>query len=375
MKKPTIKDIAARAGVSPACVSMILNGRNLSRFSETTIQNVYQACRETGYVSKKQQRHKNPKEFILIVCPSLMNPYYATLIQSMEQEARLRGYFTMIFTTYWDKTAEQEILELAKEPNIAGIIFSMIPQQPHLAEEVSKHVPMIAVGDRNYNLNIDTVDVNNYNAGRMVAAHLIKLGHRHIAYVSTTLNAEHSSRMKRCSGLQDEYQQHCPQGSVTIYTQNVSSHKELYVTGVEHEVGYSLTKQCLSKSPQVTAIVAINDMVAYGVREALIDSGKRIPEDISLCGFDNIYPSRFHGVELTTVEHAIVERGKNSVRLLSEKLQGQSHIADENAIIRVEYQSNLVIGQTTGPAPGSPHPDTVKTHNETDTMTETPQAP
>ncbi len=349
MKKATIKDIAAAAGVSPASVSMILNGRNLSRFTEQTIQNVYHASRQLGYISKKQQRHKNPKQTILIVCPSLMNPYYATLIQSMEQEARLRGYVTMIFTTYWDKAWEREVLEMATEPTVAGVIFSMIPQQPHLAEEVSKLVPIVAVGDRTYNLKLDTVDVNNYSAGRMVAAHLIALGHKHVAYISTTLNEEHSSRLKRCDGLSDEYFQSCPLGTVTIYTQDVSSHKELYVTGVEHEVGYTLTQRCLTESPQVTAIVAINDMVAYGVRAALIDAGKRIPQDISLCGFDNIYPSRFPGVELTTIEHAIVERGRSSIRLLSEKLRGKSELIDENAITRVEYQSNLVIGKTTGP--------------------------
>ncbi|MCI8662509.1 MAG: LacI family transcriptional regulator [Hungatella sp.] len=349
MKKPTIKDIAAAAGVSPASVSMILNGKNLSRFTEQTIQNVYRSSRQLGYLSKKQQRHKNPKEMILIVCPSLMNPYYATLTQSMEQEARLRGYLTMIFTTYWDKASEREVLEMAAEPNVAGIIFSMIPQQPHLAEEVSKFVPMVAVGDRTYNLKLDTVDVNNYSAGRMVASHLIGLGHKHIAYISTTLNEEHSSRLKRCDGLSDEYAQSCPLGTVTIYTQDVSSHKELYVTGVEHEVGYALAQKCLAESPHITAMVAINDMVSYGVRAALIDAGKRIPEDMSLCGFDNIYPSRFPGVDLTTIEHAIVERGRSSIRLLSEKLRGESEFIDQNAITRVEYQSNLVLGSTTGP--------------------------
>lgn len=350
MKKTTIKDIASAAGVSPASVSMILNGRNLSRFTEQTIQNVYHTSRKMGYVPKKKQRHKNPKQTILIVCPSLMNPYYAILVQSMEQEARLRGYLTFVFTTYWDKTAEREILDMAAEPNIDGVIFSMIPQQPRLAEETSKVVPIVAVGDRAYDLNLDTVDVNNYSAGRMVASHLIHLGHRHVAYISTTLNEEHSSRLKRCEGLKDEYSQSCPSGTVTVYSQDVSSHKELYVTEVEHEVGYTLTCKCLRESPQITAMVAINDMVAYGVRAALIEAGKRIPEDISLCGFDNIYPSRFPGVELTTIEHAIVERGRSSIRLLAEKLRGESELIDENAITRVEYQSRLVVGRTTGPA-------------------------
>lgn len=350
MKKTTIKDIAEAAGVSPASVSMILNGRNLSRFTEQTIQNVYRTSRQMGYISKKNQRHKNPNETILIVCPSIMNPYYSTLIQSMEQEARLRGYLTMIFTTYWDKAAEREVLELASEPYITGVIFAMIPQQPRLAEEVGKVVPIVAVGDHVFDLKLDTVEVDNYSAGRIIAAHLIDLGHRHVAYISTTLNDEHSSRMRRCDGLTDQYAQLCPTGTVTVYSQDVSSHKELYVIGVEHEVGYTLAKRCLKESPHITAIVAINDMVAYGVRAALIDAGKRIPEDISLCGFDNIYPSRFPGVELTTIEHAIVERGKISIRLLSEKLKGESELIDDNAITRVEYQSNLVIGATTGPA-------------------------
>lgn len=108
-------------------------------------------------------------------------------------------------------------------------------------------------------------------------------------------------------------------------------------------------------------MVAINDMVAYGVRDALLDARKKIPEDISLCGFDNIYPSGFHGVELTTVEHSIVERGRSSIRLLAEKLRGQPGLAEDgNAVTRVEYQSCLVVRGSTGPA------STGKTHSGTD---------
>lgn len=350
MKKATIKDIAAMAGVSPSCVSMILNGHNLARFSEETIQKVHQARRETGYITKKQQRHKNPKDTILLVCPSMMNPYYATLIQGMEQEARARGFMTMIYTTYWNKKSEQEILDMVTESSFAGIIFSMIPQQPELAEEISRQVPMVAVGDRSDTLKLDTVDVSNYQAGRLLASHLIQFGHKHIAYLSTTLNAEHSSRTNRYDGLRDEYRIFWPGGTVTAYSQNVSSERELLNTNIEFQVGYSLTQQCLAESPQVTAIVAINDMVAYGVRQALYDAGKQIPEDISLCGFDNIYPSRFHGLDLTTIEFAIVERGRASIRLLAAKLQKQSDLLDENAITRMEYQSKLIIGTSTGPA-------------------------
>lgn len=348
MKKTTIKDLAAIAGVSASCVSMILNEQNLGRFSEETIQRVHQARRETGYIPKRNQRHKHPKEKILIICPSVINPYYATLVQGMEQEAKHRGFVTMIYTTYWNQESEREIMEMAMESDFAGIIFSMIPQHRELAEEISKQIPMVAVGDRNVNLNIDTVDVSNHLSGRMMGEHLIELGHKHIAYISTALNADHSSRINRYEGLKSIYTELCPEGSIDIFSQDVTTETELGTTSIEYEVGYELTKQCLNERPNITALVAINDMVAYGVRQALLDAGKRIPEDISLCGFDNIYPSRFHDIDLTTIEYAIMERGKGSVRLLSAKLEKDSDLLDDNAITRMEYHSRLIIGTSSG---------------------------
>lgn len=344
-KKVTIRDIALQANISPASVSMILNGKSISRFSEQTIRTVHQTAAQLGYEGKQG---KPKSDLIYIICPSIMNPYYATLIQSMEREAHVHHYRTVILTTYWDMKAEQEALELARNNHAAGVIFSMIPQQPELAVELNQTIPVVAVGDRKNDLGIDTVDVNNYNAGRMVAQHLIELGHQHIAYVSTTLNSDHSARVRRCLGLQDEYLNACPAGDVKVFSENVSSLTELETTDIEHSIGYRLAKQCLAEAPDVTAIVAINDMVAYGVIDALIDSGLRIPQDCSVCGFDNIYPSRFSGVQLTTVEHAIEARGQSTFLLLAEKLGSQRSVANAGAITRVEYQSSLVIRQTTG---------------------------
>lgn len=351
MKKTTLKDIAEMAGVSSACVSMILNGRDLHRFSEETIQKVYQASREAGYIPKKQKFHKNPKKIILIICPSQVNPYYAILIQSMEQEARSRGYMTLVYSTYWNKDSEKEALKLSEEPYIAGIIFAMIPQQPELAESIGRHVPMVSIGDKIVDLQIDTVDVNNYQSGRMIADHLVEMGHKHIAFISTVLNDEHTSRQNRCRGLQDRYRESCPEGTVTVYSEEASAVEQgLKHINAEHEVGYAMTNKCLANSPEVTAIVTANDMVAYGARAALIEAGKRIPEDISLCGFDNIYPSRFYGVGLTSIDHSIVDRGRNCIRMLARKMNDASGQPLNHAILRVEYQSRLVVGESSGPA-------------------------
>lgn len=344
--KITIKEIAQKAGVSSASVSMILNGKNLSRFSEETVTQVKQIAFAHNY----QLKHpKAPSGTIMIICPSVMNPYYATLIQSMEQEAIDKGYRTSIFTTYWSTELEKQALELAmSSAQYSGIIFSMIPQQPELAVKASKKLPVVAVGDRLQDLGIDTVDVNNYYGGEMIGKHLLELGHKNIAYISTALNAEHSARVKRCDGLRAVYHTPPIKGHVSIYATDISSATELNTTQIEYEVGFQLAQKCVRENPDVTALVAVNDMVAYGVIDGVHDLGLRVPEDISVCGFDNIFPSRFSGIRLTTIDHSIEERGRSTFRLLTERLNNPEIAVREGGITRVEYKSRLIVRESSG---------------------------
>ena len=90
-------------------------------------------------------------------------------------------------------------------------------------------------------------------------------------------------------------------------------------------------------------------MVAYGVIDGIKESGFTIPGDYSVCGFDNIYPSAFNGVALTSVEHFIVQGGKSALRLLCEKMEGrQSRALARGAVIRVEYQTRLIVRASSG---------------------------
>ncbi|NLZ77352.1 MAG: LacI family transcriptional regulator [Spirochaetales bacterium] len=343
-KKVTLKDIAERVGVSSASVSMILSGKKLNRFSDGTIDSVYRTARELGYKTKQA---KKDRQVILIVCPSVINPYFATLIQGMEQEASARGLKTMIMTTYWDLQKERHACEFAKNPIICGVIFAMIPQDPEMVRGVNTFVPVIAVGDRQSDVGLDTVDVNNFKAGTLVAEHLLNKGHTAIAYLSTSLNKEHSARVRRYEGLKATIE--AAGAKLFLYTTEISSFVELNTVDIEHRSGYALANRCLSQSPEVTAMVAINDMVAYGVIDAVKDAGKEIPDDISVCGFDNIHPSSFSGVQLTTVEHYIVEGGRSAVRLLCEKIDPNSNrIGERMAVTRVEYENKLVIRSSTG---------------------------
>ena len=351
-KKVTLKDLAARANVSPASVSMILNQKSIERFSQETVRTVLNLAETMGYQQHKVKQFalvKPADNLIVIVCPSLFNPFYTTIIQGIEIAARQLGYITSVRTTYWDTTTERLIMEESQKLNVAGLIFAMIPQQPELACQLSQQLPVVAIGDRRNDLELATVDMNNFRAGQILGRHLMELGHRHVAYLSTTLNAQHSSRVRRSQGLQAACQE--AGGKLVIITQDVTPEHEITHVDVEYTTGYQLAQTCLKEAPQTTAMVAINDMVAYGVYNAVIDAGLRVPEDVSVAGFDNIFPSRIHGLDLTTIDNSLVECGKSAFHLLQEEMVCYDQQGNFSSITHVEYKCKLVPRRSTSTPP------------------------
>lgn len=343
-KKVTLKDIAQATGVTTTSVSMILNGKDLSRFSPELVARVLDTARRLHYVtpsSKSEQRE------IAIISPSVNNPYHTTIIMGIERAALANGYLTTIYNTYWNPHTELAILKHMEKRRFSGIIYVMNPLQIEKALEINRHTPIVAVGDIVNNLGIDMVDINNFNAARIVAEHLIGLGHKHIAYLTTSLNDQHIARVRRCEGLQDTYRRLCPEGSVAVYCKDNKYEQEIQSPDIELDSGRALACECI-KNPDITAIVSINDMVGYGVLDALIEKGYRVPEDYSLCGFDNIFPSNFQRMQITTVDHSTVYHGARAFHLLKEKMEASPNQATAYPITRVEYESTLILRGSTG---------------------------
>ena len=352
-KKVTLKDIAAAAGLSPASVSMILNRRSINRFNADTLERIFALAQEMGYKSSKGASYslvKPSDTLIFIICPSVFNPFYTTIIQGIEIAARKQGFVTSVRTTYWDTDTERFIMEQARKFNVAGVIFAMIPQQPQLAYELSRHLPVVAIGDRRGDLELATVDMNNFTAGQLMGKHLLELGHKHLAYLSTTLNEQHTSRLRRCQGLEAACRG-ANGAELHVFTEDITPDYEISNVDVEYTTGYALAKRCLAEAPEVTAMVAINDMVAYGIYNAIVDSGLRIPEDISLCGFDNIFPSRLRGVSLTSIDNSLIECGKSAFNLLQEEIASYENHGRFESITHVEYKCRLIARHSSGPAP------------------------
>ena len=315
---------------------MILSGRTDVSFSADTVRKVRETAEALGYAPTAKKRPSLfDRKTVLIVCPNVLNPYYSTIVQAIQQAADDKDCDTLVYTTYRDAENEIRILNAVAGSDLAGVVFTMMPQSTELVERVNRLVPVVVIGDRNTSLNVDT--------GAIIAHYMIGLGHKHIAYISTTLNEANSARVRRLEGVRDTYRDECPEGSVIVRSREVTPKEERDNISIEHAVGFELTRKCLGER-RITAFVAVNDMVAYGVLDAIRAEGRRVPEDYSVCGFDNIFPSQFLPVGLTTVEHYIADKGRNAFEILHSKMSGES--SDRN-ITRVEFKHHLIVRDST----------------------------
>ena len=359
--KPTLRDIAEATGVSTASVSMILNGKSLERFSSQRVASVLAEAERIGY---RTPSARCAGKQIAVLSPSVSNPYHTKMITGIDAAAHAAGYHTAIYNTYWNPRTESHLLDTLDYSRVAGIIFAMTPIQTAKVRELSRRVPIVAVGDRVADCGIDTVDVDNFGAAQLVAKHLIDLGHTRIAYLSTALNEHHISRMRRGEGLQDAYRRWCPEGSVTICSHVNSLEAEISTPDLEYRSGMELAYKCLRNdnyrigraigqrqellSGKYSAFIAINDMVAFGVLDALQREGYRVPEDFSLCGFDNVTTSGYQRIQLTTVDNNTFSHGKSAFNLLLERIEGGLNSREDQPINRVEYRSRLIVRGSTG---------------------------
>ena len=331
--KPTLRDIAEATGVSTASVSMILNGKSLERFSSQRVASVLAEAERIGY--RTPSARCSGKQ-IAVLSPSVSNPYHTKMITGIDAAAHAAGYHTAIYNTYWNPRTESHLLDTLDFSRVAGIIFAMTPTQPAKVRELSHRVPIVAVGDRVVDFGIDTVDVDYFGAAQLVA-----------------LNEHHISRMRRAQGLQEAYRRWCPEGSVTICSHVNSLEAEITTPDLEYRSGMELAYKCL-RNDKITGIVAINDMVAYGVLDALVREGYRVPEDFSLCGFDNVTSSGYQRIQLTSVENYTFNHGKSAFNLLLERIEGGLNNREDQPINRVEYRSRLIVRGSTGkPRSGS----------------------
>lgn len=357
-KKVTSSDVARQAGVSQATVSMVLNKKYNVSFSKEVIQKVEQAAQDLGYeLPKRKHRRESRREKLLVVfCPNLTNPYYVMLLQGIESRATEQGFGLFVCNTQRSLELEERYLKMLVSLNPRGVIYTCNPSRCFMpmVKELSEKIPFAVINNQNERLDVDAVELDNSKLGRIMARHLLDLGHKKVAYIAPPLTVRQKQRSKRVEGFLKEFKEAGLGDNVVIKVANEAIDKDVPGIDSEYRIGYDLTKELLAEHEDVTAIAGLNDMIAFGILDALSDEKYKVPGDMSVMGCDNTLFSKMHKLSLTTIEHFVIYKGRDACDIIMKKIKSSGREygdIEPVSIYHVEYEPRLVARGTTSYPP------------------------
>mgnify|MGYP005767887951 CR=1 FL=1 len=352
MKKATSQDVARLAGVSQATVSLILNNSDKITFSSETKERVFAAAQELNYElpRRKKQPNKKDNRMLLVLTPTLTNPYYSELIQAVEDYADSLGYRVIVCNTFRKSDLEKYYLDTFLGSHVDGLIYTFLPSFPHLIEQVSSTTPVVIIGEKEEDLAICSIELSNVNAGAMLAEHLYQLGHRKLAFLSTPFNQFTLARGQRLEGIRRQLESHGLTDGLKAIVEDPRAETDMQDGGLPYEyiVGRRLAAEFLRRKEDATALIGVNDMTALGILNELQAQGFHIPRDYSVCGFDNIFASSVTTPTLTTIDHHLYTRCRSAVDMILS--QNEKRASAQPAMVnKIEYTPQLIVRGSTGP--------------------------
>lgn len=354
-RKTTSTDVANRAGVSQATVSMVLNHKYNASFSRETIEKVEQAARELNYQlpGRKNRKRDKKEKLIVVFCPTLTNPYYVLLLQGIEEVANDQGYAVFICNTQRDAHLETRYLRMMRMLCPKGIIYTCNPA-PDLQAEVEKmarEVPLVIISNKEKTTTVDAINQDNTVVGRLMARHLLDMGHKDVAFITPPLTRRQWQRSKRVEGFVKEFENAGLKERVIIKAADEAMDQMVPRMDTEYSIGYRLTMELLREGKQFTAVAGQNDMMAIGAIDALQEMRLRVPKDVSVIGCDNIFYSGIREISLTTIDHFVAMKGRDACDIVIRKIESSERYGMEGqptSLYNVEYSPKLIIRRTTG---------------------------
>ena len=288
----------------------------------------------------------------MVFCSNLTNPYYVMLLQGIESRAKEQGFGLFVCNTQRDLKMEERYLKMMWELRPLGIIYTCNPSHcfMDLVKELSQKIPVAIINNQNEKMNVDAVELDNSKLGRIMARHLLELGHRNVAYIAPPLTARQKQRSKRVEGFLKEYEKSGLRENVIIKAAKEEIDLDVALIDSEYKIGYDLTKELLQENREITAIVGLNDMIAFGILDALHEAKIKVPSEMSVMGCDNTLFARMHKVDLTTIEHFVIFKGRDACDIIMKKIASHDTRYSEIEPIstyHVEYEPQLIIRGTT----------------------------
>ena len=349
MTKPTIADVARLAKVSKTSVSNLLNDRP-AKMSSATRDRILKAIKHLDYTPNRSARQLKTghSSMIGLIVPSVANPFFGIFARHVEDAALEHGYQVLLGNSDRDPEREYKYAEELWGSGVRGIIFSTsLGQYEHLNGLIAKGMNIVAFDQSEEPGSvtpIDSIGVNNVLASRLLTKHLIALGHRRIGFVSGPIVT--ISRKDRLLGFQKSIEEAGLEGDSRLIWEGIS---ENFGDTSTIQLGRQGALELLSLKEPPTAIIAINDMYAFGVYSGARDLGIRVPEDVSVAGIDNLPLSEIVVPALTTVQQPISSIAWLAVKRLVERIKGVKDLTPQHQLLPPE----LIVRESTAPLRGT----------------------
>lgn len=324
----TLKNIAQKAGVSLATVSLALNGS--SKVNKKTKQRIKEIAYELNYVPNARARAlvKKSTKTIGLVIPEIVNPFFAELAQAIKNHIRNKNFNLILCSTDYQSEEELNYINMFRSGQVDGAIFAcvgdmMAEHNDLITKLVKDNIPVIYV-DRagvDYDL-IPVVKSDVYHAAYQAADYLISLGHTDLAFAGQSverLNGFKSALLKHGLELKEE---------------------NIYYDYLRMEGGYAVGEKIAARTEKPEAVVCLNDEIAIGIIQALFGKNIDVPGEISVVGIDNIKMANFYNPSLTTVNIPISQMGKKAAEILLKKIAGKSLSPNEKFFV---FPTELII--------------------------------
>lgn len=319
--RSTLGQVAKRAGVSPSTVSRILNGT--AQVSAEKQALVRKAIEELDFQPDPAARSLagGRAMSVGVLTQFIDSPFYGEALRGIEDVLHRAGYAPLFASGHWNEAEEMNRLLLLQQRKIDGVIVLTGKLTDKTLLELSNRLPVVVTGRQLTAPNLFSIDFDNVEGASLAVKHLHALGHQNVAFISGPL--DHPDAAQRLAGYRAELQRRDMRvdDALVVYSD------------FQESGGFRAMNQLLESRVDFSAVIAGNDQMAYGARLALHRAGLRVPDDVSLVGFDDLPHSAFTLPPLTSVRQSVYEIGTSAaqamVDLLSHKQPPAKVIAAE----------------------------------------------
>ncbi|MCR2823526.1 LacI family DNA-binding transcriptional regulator [Lederbergia panacisoli] len=327
--KPTIYDVAKAAGVSIATVSKVINSTGQMR--EATRERVKEIMEKLNYQPSLMASALTGKgtETLGLLVPDISNPFFSEMAKTIEDRAHESGMSVIICSTDENVEKEKKYIELLQRKHVDGMIVASSFHNKKVLEGVaSRGLPFVMLTTDDSGLGVTSISVDDFKGGFEATSHLLSEGHQNIVII-----AEYAKSSKlRIYGYLEAHAEHGL----------VSSEENIFRTVASIENGRECLRQIFQKGRVPTGIFACNDLIAVGVIQEAKTMGLKIPEDLSIIGFDNTILATTTVPGLTTIAQPITEMGKKVVDVIISEIKNKNQTKE-----RILFKPQLIIRGTT----------------------------